>query len=409
MNDHIRRLSVEEFKDFLTGQTRYFYQQTPEFASVNEVMGVKTELIGLEMNGEIRAVAKMLYYRLKRFFYSAEIHFGPLYNHDEPEILDAFLDSLLVYLKKQRRVVRLRIAPLLQRNRYSDFELVGESDLGAQAEYLFLDKGFKLLAEDLFQNPYLQARNYYIKDIADLTFEQVLASVRPSVRYSMKQARSYDVRVRFLKENELGIYDELMAATVARTKMSPDTLVRYHRQALRLYPDTYFPVAFLDCTAALTQISKAVVSAELEVKKLREQLEQKPEQKRLQNRLQEAEIVLQAQKKRQERIQDLQTKHGDIIYLAASAFYASPSDMIYLQSAAAEDGMELCGVYAIHEQMLKIAVEKGCRYYNFFAVSGKLVEDAPDYGVMEFKRAFKGNVEELLGTYEYQLCPWLCT
>ena len=49
--------------------------------------------------------------------------------------------------------------------------------------------------------------------------------------------------------------------------------------------------------------------------------------------------------------------------------------------------------------MMKYAADNGYKYYNFYGISGNLVESDPMYGVYQFKRGFPGTVEELAGDF----------
>ncbi|MCW1007227.1 peptidoglycan bridge formation glycyltransferase FemA/FemB family protein, partial [Streptococcus anginosus] len=46
------------------------------------------------------------------------------------------------------------------------------------------------------------------------------------------------------------------------------------------------------------------------------------------------------------------------------------------------------------------AIEKNFSYFNFYGTSSDFSEEGPDYGVLQFKRNFKGNIEWFMANYE---------
>lgn len=59
------------------------------------------------------------------------------------------------------------------------------------------------------------------------------------------------------------------------------------------------------------------------------------------------------------------------------------------------------GPYAVLFHMMKYAINNGFKYFNFFGTSqGFNDENSSDYGVLQFKRNFNGNIEYFMDNYE---------
>ena len=69
----------------------------------------------------------------------------------------------------------------------------------------------------------------------------------------------------------------------------------------------------------------------------------------------------------------------------------------YLYGASANERRELMPNYLLQWSMLRWAVEKKCRVYDFRGVSGDLSEDNPLYGLYRFKKGFGGEFCEFVG------------
>ena len=62
--------------------------------------------------------------------------------------------------------------------------------------------------------------------------------------------------------------------------------------------------------------------------------------------------------------------------------------------------------YLLQWNMIRWAVEKGCRVYDFRGVPGDVGEDHPLYGLVKFKRGFNGDYTEFVGEMDLVLSPF---
>lgn len=61
--------------------------------------------------------------------------------------------------------------------------------------------------------------------------------------------------------------------------------------------------------------------------------------------------------------------------------------------------------YLLQWEMIRWAIARGCRVYDFRGVSGDLSEDNPLYGLYRFKKGFGGELVEFAGEFNYMLHP----
>ena len=59
--------------------------------------------------------------------------------------------------------------------------------------------------------------------------------------------------------------------------------------------------------------------------------------------------------------------------------------------------------YLLQWEMIRWAVEKNCRVYDFRGVPGDVGEDHPLYGLVKFKRGFNGDYTEFVGEMDLVL------
>ena len=102
-----------------------------------------------------------------------------------------------------------------------------------------------------------------------------------------------------------------------------------------------------------------------------------------------------------DKIKELKEEHGNIINLSCASFIESGQDIIYFTSGAMQKFHRYEGPYAVLFHMMKYAINNGFKYFNFFGTSqGFNDENSSDYGVLQFKRNFNGNIEYFMDNYE---------
>lgn len=391
------KISAEEFSNFLTGSRRSFFSQSPEGLVWNRLEGLRGELYGLRLEGEIAACAKVLFLRYKKIFYSAEINFAPLVKRDDPELFGLFVKHLTKLLFKNRRVLRVRITPMMQTAYYHDLEKTADEPKAEAYASALRSCGYTELKEDFYDRPGGQARFLYSKDISGMREAEVFESLQYRARNDMQRAKRYGIKVRLLAPDELELFNRLMRDTAERTGMKPWLVTYADAKIVQAFGDKVcFPLAYLDCKEALTAMNEEEAAFKYEIRLLRE----KGENKKILNKIKGIEEQLEALCRRRDEVMEMEQAHGASIDLAAAQFCFSPSDCIYLQSAVDSRFTHLSPAYAIHEFMIPEAVRRGCGHYNFFAVADPFSEQSEDKGVLAFKRRFNGDLEEYMGTWE---------
>lgn len=73
----------------------------------------------------------------------------------------------------------------------------------------------------------------------------------------------------------------------------------------------------------------------------------------------------------------------------------------YLYGASSNEYRNLMPNYALQWEMIRWAVEKNCRIYDFRGVPGLVPEDHPLYGLVRFKQGFGGEYTEFVSEMDY--------
>lgn len=96
---------------------------------------------------------------------------------------------------------------------------------------------------------------------------------------------------------------------------------------------------------------------------------------------------------------------GKAITGAITSNYAAKTCYIY--GASDNEYRNVMGPYLLQWEMIKWAIETGCDVYDFMGVSGDMDENGPLYGLYRFKNGFSGQVDELVGEFDYIYKPFV--
>lgn len=425
----IRELSVEEFQAFLQEVPRYLIFQTPAFARMREAQGRKLLFLGLveERSGEILAAG--VFYRLsyKKFFYSLECKFGPLYREGQAEALLQMAEELLKWTKSPfSRIACLRFVPFAQMQRYEDVSPTGERGEGQRIVEGLIQLGFQRLAKEFYEQEGIEVRYTYVRPIDQPNYSAFLKTCENNFRRNMQFFKKLGLKTRYLASEEMAVYHRIMSQTAERLNgveglrfPYPDDIQAYLGEDVRIC------VTYMDCAESLALLDREEREVEALLRQKRAGLsagmapapvsasasiapsavdEQEWMDKLLPKKLgqiAELEQRLGQLQSRKEQVRQWMENYGPQVDMACACFFFTPSDVVYFQGGAIEEFMAFRPVYAIHETILQEAFARGTRFYNLFGVTGQLQEEASDAGVLAFKRKFKGRLEEYPGTFDY--------
>ncbi|MBP1578368.1 MAG: peptidoglycan bridge formation glycyltransferase FemA/FemB family protein [Oscillospiraceae bacterium] len=95
---------------------------------------------------------------------------------------------------------------------------------------------------------------------------------------------------------------------------------------------------------------------------------------------------------------------GKAIAGAITTNYAGKTCYVY--GASDNESREVMPNYIMQWEMIRWALETGCSVYDFQGISGNIEdENSHMYGLYRFKRGFGGQIDELLGEFDYTYRP----
>ena len=385
---------------------RYFLQQAAVYSKMQNFNNLKTKILAVKENNKILAYSTFIYFPYRKFFYKVTAQHGPIMDYSNNELVRFYMAELKNYFAKDFRVLCVRVNPFLNERIYKDIEYVETTEDAIKTDKILTSLGYKPLNDDLFTNPTLASRCVFSKSLDEnITENNLLKNISQIARYTINRTMKEGVQVReidIFDEEDAKIFDKINRDTEERIDFSIRDNTYFKSLKNNIGDKAHYLVSYIDCNQFVETTTTTIANLEKERDDLKEKLEQgKVNAKKATNRLKEFDENIAIWYKKIDKIKELKEENGNIINLSCATFIESGQDLIYFTSGAMRKFHRYEGPYAILFHMMKYAINNNFKYFNFFGTSKDFEsEEATDYGVLQFKRNFNGNIEYFMDNYE---------
>ena len=385
---------------------RYYFSQTAEYNVMAHNNNLKTKILAVKENNEILAYGIFIYFQYKKYFYKVTAQHGPIMDYSNTELVSFYFEQLKNYYSKNLRVLCVRVNPFINEKYFNDIEYITENKEAIKVNRILNDLNYYAMNEDLFTNPTLSSRCIFSKTLDEnITETNLLKNVSQIARYTINRTIKEGVQVReidIFNEEDAKIFDEINRDTENRIDFEIRDNTYFKSLKNNIGSKAHYLVSYIDCDQFIETTTNTIASLEKERDDLKEKLEQgKVNAKKATNRLKEFDENIAIWYKKIDKIRELKSENGNIINLSCASFIESGQDLIYFTSGAMRKFHRYEGPYAILFHMMKYAINNNFKYFNFFGTSKDFEsEEATDYGVLQFKRNFNGNIEYFMDNYE---------
>ena len=400
-------ISSEELQQFQKENNhRYYFPQAAEYNIMENNNNLKTKILAVKENNKILAYSTFIYFPYRKFFYKVTAQHGPIMDYSNNELVRFYMAELKNYFAKDFRVLCVRVNPFLNERIYKDIEYVETTEDAIKTDKILTSLGYKPLNDDLFTNPTLASRCVFSKPLDEnITESNLLKNVLQIARYTINRTMKEGVQIReidIFNEEDAKIFDKINRDTEDRINFEIRDNTYFKSLKNNIGDKAHYLVSYIDCDQFVETTTTTITNLEKERDDLKEKLEQgKVNAKKATNRLKEFDENIAIWYKKIDKIKELKEENGNIINLSCATFIESGQDLIYFTSGAMRKFHRYEGPYAILFHMMKYAINNNFKYFNFFGTSKDFhSEDATDYGVLQFKRNFNGNIEYFMDNYE---------
>ena len=400
-------ISSEELLKFQKENNhRYYFSQTAEYNVMAHNNNLKTKILAVKENNEILAYGIFIYFQYKKYFYKVTAQYGPIMDYSNTELVTFYFEQLKNYYSKNLKVLCVRVNPFINEKYFNDIEYITENKEAIKVNRILNDLNYCAMNEDLFTNPTLSSRCIFSKTLDEnITETNLLKNVSQIARYTINRTIKEGVQVReidIFNEEDAKIFDEINRDTENRINFEIRDNTYFKTLKNSIKKKVHYLISYIDCDQFIETTTNTIASLEKERDDLKEKLEQgKVNAKKATNRLKEFDENIAIWYKKIDKIKELKSENGNIINLSCASFIESGQDLIYFTSGAMRKFHRYEGPYAILFHMIKYAINNNFKYFNFFGTSKDFEsEEATDYGVLQFKRNFNGNIEYFMDNYE---------
>ena len=398
-------ISAQALEDYQASHPhRHFFTQGADYQRLATSNQTTSKILAAVEGEEILAYAIFIYYPYKKFFYKVTTQFGPIMDYSNQDLVAFYFEHLKNYFKKNWRVLCLRVNPFLNERYFSDVDFIKANPQAENVDQILQAKGYDKTDHDLFDDPTLATRCVFSKDLTGLTQDNLLKNVSQIARYTINRTIKEGVQVRPLAIDDASdcqILDAINQETSERIGFELRDAQYFKNLKNVLKDDLILALAYIDCDYFVSQTHATIEKLKADRQELEEKLAQgKVNRKKTNNKIKELNENIGMWENKIDKIQKLKAEEGNIVNLACASFIQSGEDFIYFSSGAFSKFTRFEGSSAILYHMLLEAIRQDFKYFNFYGTSSDFSEEGPDYGVLQFKRSFNGNIEWFMANYE---------
>ncbi|MDD6224254.1 MAG: peptidoglycan bridge formation glycyltransferase FemA/FemB family protein [bacterium] len=398
------KLQEEEFKEFAYQHEQASFLQTIGWGKLKNKNGWDYEFLGFKDQKKIVAATLLLSKMTpikKKMFYAPH---GFVLDYSDYSLLDEFVLKMKKYVKEHNGIF-FKIDPYLMLiERDMDGKRV-DNGIDHTEIYKHLRKlGFDEINGKVTEQT-LQGKWLYRIDINDRDIDEVMKDMTSKTRQMIRKNEKNGVIVREGFVEELETFKDIMDHTSERREFLSRSLSYYKNMYEILNQEGICKIHFAEIhlkqqldkfRAEVQSIQNEYNSKQIDFDAGKLKVNEKKfyaKQKELLDNMARLEKSIKD-------YEQLQEKNGDVLVLGAIMYMIHGSEVISFIGGAYQEYLDFQPFYSIHYELIKYACANHYRYYNFYGISGNLVESDPMYGIYLFKKGFGGQVVELMGEFD---------
>ncbi|MBR2802397.1 MAG: peptidoglycan bridge formation glycyltransferase FemA/FemB family protein [Erysipelotrichaceae bacterium] len=400
-------LSKERFDAYSAAHPCTSFQQTSGWGKLKSLVGWRELYLGYEdEQGQLQAAGLFLGRRMPLFNkYLYYCPHGYLIDLENKELLASFQKDLSAALIREKGF-ELIIDPYFPyQQRDIDGKVVEggynhQSVVDQLCALGFVHSGFNTHFENL------QPRFLFRLDMQGKTYSELQKDFRYEARRRIGKKDFLAITVREMSEEEIPEYKRLMALTAERRGFIDRPLSYYKEMYECLHPQgiLHYYAAEIDLQKAEANVLNDIDAIQKRIAKL---AQKNPESVKTQNRIHEEEIVLHKDEELLERIRNVKSDNGKAVLSDVCLLTYGQEAIMLLAGNDEEYLQDFNTSNIIVGELIRISLEQGYRYYNFYGISGDFDPNNEHYGLYSYKKQYGGEVVELIGQFELTLDPFI--
>ncbi len=383
----LKIINEEQYEQYIELQQNVSVQMRSGLKRMMELTGWTCHYLGLCENDQIVGTAILCGKPMKfaGMFYTCQ--YGPHLDYTNEEHVRYFFTNLPQVLKKLKATKFAFNPNLVWKQRNADGEVLSTNEYPNLQ--ILKQLGYSHQDPNISTNGQWNMRFHYVKDLCDLTAENLQKSYNSQAKRSVKKGIQNGIEITELEYDQTKHMHELVLMSADKHEFKARDKGYYKRAHDNLKENAKFIVAKLNVEAYVNSKQAEIIEATEKIEQLKGTKKEKqiPDLERKIASL-EADVKVIASSDK--------AIDGELL-LSAGVFLVNGTEFIYLFGGNDGQYQKFCSSFVLQDYVMKLAISLGCETYNMYGIEG--VFDGSD-SVLRFKRSFDGYVNEFIGTYE---------
>ena len=394
----IVEISEKEYNSFIKNYKDSLFFQSIEWANYKEDSGWEKIIIGLKDDNKVLAAAILLGKKLpllkKKMYYSPR---GVIIDYTNYELIDNFTKQLKPFLK-QHNALFLKINPYISYcQRDIDGKIISNENKDELIKVL-KKNGYKhykmyIKAEDKKE---LEPRWLSVLDIENKTIDEVFKNMHQTTRWMINKSQKNYINIHEATSDDIPLFKKMMQNTADRRKFEDRPLSYYQKMFEILGKSNMIKILIADID--LNSLHNSIIE---EINHLNDRIEKVKDNPKKVNQVNEFKSQIASLENKLPDIKEKIEKYGDKPYIAAGLYLFYGDQVVYLYGCSYKEFMSYGAQYLMQYIVIKEAIDKKYKKFNFYGIDGDFRKESPNYGLFDFKRGFNANVVELIGEFDY--------
>jgi lipid II:glycine glycyltransferase (peptidoglycan interpeptide bridge formation enzyme) len=398
---NLKTITPEEFDQYAVSHKHYTFHQHSNWAKVKELTNWSAEYIGFYEDNTLVGATLLL---IKNAPLGYKVVYSPrgiLVDHSDVEMTQRAYDTLTLHLKSQK-AINLIVDPYVIYKTYSSDGKTEIHSINDDVFRMFKKLNFKHTGFNIYFET-LQPRWMYRLKLND--YDVLHKNFEKNTKRNLRIASEKGIVVKQIERDQLETFNKILNSTADRRGFINRPLSYYQNMYDSLQDSSVFYIAYLDADTYIENTTQLLKELDAKEEILNHKIETENVGKKLLNEKKQLENQRETLTKKLDEANDLKKKYPNPVPVGSLLSLKSGNEYLSLLSGIDNSFRKFNPKYALYNQHIQDGIENGFEYSNFYGITGDFSKENPNYGIYEFKKGFNGEVNELIGQFEYVCNP----
>lgn len=393
----LRELTRKEFDSYALNHPLGSFQQTSSWGRFMEGDKFHAYYVGGFIKEHLVGASLLLSYEIKkdkvRLFYAPR---GFLIDYKNEESLKEFTEEVKKFIIEKHGVF-LKIDPyILVRDRNSEGNIIEGGVYNDFVEVNLTNANF-VKVNDRIQPKWLSRIN-----LKEKTIDDIFNNFSPKARQTVRRNERLGFKVREFDFKDIDKFIDIINNESKKYRTIVPTKTFY----LDLKQAFDGNIKFMEVYFKRDEVTNNIDKMISEVRKEKEvRINNYHNSKMTAEYFIDKELEDEEEIKRLESLKDYFSKCSDDVGMGIYMFITIGNEVVALNGGIVDEYNKLDASYILHYEMIRYAIENGCKYYNLYEIGDINDSNNKLKNSYNYKKNFGGEVIELVGEYDLVINP----